>query len=209
MFNLFYLWVQLSEQMWVHKFDNFEVNMQRKYKKKNDSEIKIRLPEKLKNDFCECCELLDVPVAEVIRVLMSDFMKENQSFLLTKGSLPVDGRSAKRIVKRKERESSEALVPIVKDIIEPLDHFYIDENLVLRDVTESELNNVISKYGEDWLTDNYNRYQESLRGGAPLYEDNSVYEAPETLPIQKPSFGNPNLSRAQRRAMESNKRKKK
>lgn len=183
--------------------------MQRKYKKKNDSSLLIRLPANLKNEFYECCELLDVPVAEVIRVLMSDFMKENQSFLLTKGSLPVDSKSARKIVKRKERESSEVILPIVENITEPLDHFYIDESLVLHDVTESELQSIVSKYGEDWLTDNYNRYQESLRGDFPLYEDTNTYEPPQALPIQKPSFGNPNLSRAQRRAMESNNRKKK
>ena len=180
MFTLFYLWVQLCEQMWVHKFNDFEVNMQRKYKKKNDSEIKIRLPENLKNDFYECCDLLDVPVAEVIRVLLSDFMKENQSFLLTKGSLPVDGKSAKRIVKRKERESSDVLLSTIEDIIDPLDYF--DENL------------------NDYET-------------VEVKQDDNITSVKNTstLAVQR-TWGSglikPSGNRAQRRAMDSNKRKK-
>lgn len=52
--------------------------MQRKYRKKNDSEMKFRLPHNLKTDFYNHCEQLDVPVAEVIRTIMSDFLKSNR-----------------------------------------------------------------------------------------------------------------------------------
>jgi len=98
--------------------------MQKKYKKKNDSSLLIRLPEKLKSDFYNCCQLLDTPVAEVIRVMMSDFLKDNQSFIVSKGNINPDNKLTKKIIKN---NAVEVLSPPTMQNNETNEDLKIDE----------------------------------------------------------------------------------
>jgi len=90
----------------------------RKYKQKNDAEIKIRLPQSLKDDFLHCCDLLDAPVAEVIRVMMSDFLKDNQSFINSSGEWGAENLAKKIINKKKREEKLLADIPLKEEKIE-------------------------------------------------------------------------------------------
>lgn len=173
-----------------------------KYRQKNDAEIKIRLPQSLKDDFLHCCDLLDVPVAEVIRVLMADFLKENNDFVLTNGGWGVKSNSAKKIVRRKERKAK------------------IKEHIVTEDVVHNpEVNNEFSLTPEQTkeLLDEIDQIHQEAESN---YHENSLDISSMFVPSNnsrsflpdtrmKPSFGNPNLSRSQRMAIEAKNRKKK
>jgi len=98
--------------------------MSKKYKQKNDDSLLLRLPNNLKNDFKCCCDILGVPVAEVIRVMIFDFLKENEMFMNSKGFWGAEGL-AKKIINKKKREEKKILdnIPITKHEIEtkPID----------------------------------------------------------------------------------------
>lgn len=180
--------------------------MSTKYRQKNDDSLLVRLPSNLKNDFKHCCDLLDVPVAEVMRVLMADFLKENNDFVLTNGGWGVKSNSAKKIVRRKERKAKindkpkevNAIAEDVADISE------INNDFSLSPKESAELLAEINQIHEEAERDFHANSLDISSLFAP--SNNSPSFLPDTR--MKPSFGNPNLSRSQRMAIESQNRKK-
>ena len=178
--------------------------MSTKYRQKNDDSLLVRLPSNLKNDFKHCCDLLDVPVAEVMRVLMADFLKENNDFVLTNGGWGVKSNSAKKIVRRKEKESRIKDKP--KEVItEDKAHIpEINDDFSLSPEESAELLAEINQIHEEAERDFCANSLDISSLFAPSNNPSSFL--PDTR--MKPSFGNPNLSRSQRMAIESQNRKK-